>query len=76
MKQHTIDKVLPANRTVHVSLSKNGGRFILKVDGTVFMDFTDDGARNGKIREGDHIGLRQIYESEGGYDNFRISELK
>ncbi|MDP6113169.1 MAG: DUF1961 family protein [Planctomycetota bacterium] len=76
MKQHAIDKILPANRAVHVSLSKNGGRFILKVDGTVFMDFTDDRTRDGKIREGGHIGLRQVYESEGVYDNFRISELK
>ncbi|PCJ51616.1 MAG: hypothetical protein COA79_25820 [Planctomycetota bacterium] len=76
LKQHKLDKVLPKDKTYHVSLYKKGGHMILKVDDTVFMDYTDDGKENGKVREGGRIALRQVYDSEAFYDNIKITDLE
>ena len=70
-----IDAVLDAGNTVHVVLTKTAGRITLTVDGRTFMDHTDDGAINGGIYNGGRLGLRQIYDSDGYYDNLRIYDL-
>jgi len=75
LKQHKLDKVLPKDKTYHVSLYKKGGHMILKVDDTVFMDYTDDGTKNGKVREGGRLALRQVYNAEAFYDNIKITDL-
>jgi hypothetical protein len=73
--QQKLDVLLPANETHHVRLVKKGGRVRLTVNGRTFADVVDDGSRGGPVREGGRIGLRQVYESEGLYDNVRIVEL-
>lgn len=75
LKQQKLTAVLPKGKTVHVSLKKKGGRIVLTVDGQVYMDYTDEGKINGAIREGGKIGLRQVYDSEGVYDNVKLTEL-
>jgi hypothetical protein len=71
LRQKTLSEPLPADRTYHVRLSKKGNHFRLTVDDRVFMDFVDKGT----LREGGRIGLRQVYNSEGTYDNIRLFEL-
>jgi len=75
LKQSRIDMVLPAGKTAHVALTKRGGRIRLVVNGKVFMDYTDDGRINGGVYGRGKIGLRQVYDSEGYYDNFKVFDL-
>jgi hypothetical protein len=75
LMQKKLSAVLPKGKTVHVALKKKGGHIVLTVDGQVFMDYMDEGKINGPVREGGKIGLRQVYESEGIYDNVRLTEL-
>ena len=70
-----LDAVLPRGRSAHVVLTKVGGHITLVVDGRTFMDWTDDGSLNGGVYGAGKLGLRQVYESEGLYDNFRVTDL-
>ena len=72
LKQQSLPYVLTAGRTHHVVLKKTGGHISLVVDQQEFMNFTDDGTTGGKPYSGGRFGLRQVYDSEGIYDNFRI----
>jgi len=73
--QSRIDMVLPAGQTAHVALTKSGGRIRLVVNGKVFVDCTDDGSINGGVYGRGKTGLRQVYDSEGYYDNFKVFDL-
>jgi len=75
IRQSRIDALIPKGKPAHVVLTKKGGRIRLAVNGKVFMDHTDDGKLNGGVYSGGKIGLRQVYESEGTYDNFRVFDL-
>jgi hypothetical protein len=70
-----VDQVIPADKTAHVVLTKQGGHITLTVDGVSFMDFTDDGKINGGVYGAGKFGFRQVYESEGEYDNVRVFDL-
>jgi arylsulfatase A-like enzyme len=70
-----VDQLIPANQTARVVLAKQGGHITLTVDGVAFMDFTDDGKLNNGIYGAGKFGFRQVYESEGQYDNFRVFDL-
>lgn len=72
VKQEQLDALLPAEKKVHIKLSKKGGHIKLEVGGQVFMDHEDKETP----WTGGKIGLRQVYESDGSYDNFTITELK
>ena len=71
LESHPVDALLPKDRTAHVELTKQGGRVRLVVDGKVFMDRTDPDAP----WSGGRFGFRQVYESEGRYNNVRLYEL-
>ena len=75
LKKHRLDKILDKDKTVHVELYKKGGHMKLTVDGMVFMDYTDKG-KGQPIWKGGRIGFRQVYESDGLYDNVKITEIK
>jgi hypothetical protein len=75
LSNSTVEQVIPANKTAHVVLTKQGGHITLTVDGVSFMDFTDDGKLNGGIYGVGKFGIRQVYESEGQYDNFKVFDL-
>jgi hypothetical protein len=70
-----VDQLIPINKTAHVVLIKQGGRITLTVDGVSFMEFTDDGKLNNGIYGAGKFGFRQVYESEGQYDNFKVFDL-
>lgn len=70
-----VEAVLEAGKTVHVVLTKVAGQITLTVDGQTFMDHTDDGTLNGGIYNGGRLGLRQVYDSDGLYDNLEIYDL-
>ncbi len=70
-----VDQVIPAGKLAHVVLTKQGGYITLTVDGVSFMDFTDDGKLNNGIYGAGKFGFRQVYESEGQYDNFKVFDL-
>jgi len=70
-----VDAVLDADHTVHVVLIKIAGRITLTVDGQAYMDHTDDGSINGGVYSGGRLGLRQVYDSDGVYDNLKIYDL-
>jgi len=70
-----IDALLPAGQTAHVVLTKQAGRIRLEVGGRTFMDHTDDGALNGGVYGEGKLGLRQVYDSEGYYENFKVHDL-
>ena len=76
LKKKQVDEVLPRDQTHHVQLLKKGGQIKLTVNGRLFMDYTDDGKTNGPIWEGGRIGLRQVYDSDGSYDNVKITDLE
>lgn len=68
LKQQSLSQVLSANQKIHVILQKNNGRFVLTIDGNLFMDYTDKGS----VHEGGHWGIRQVYDSQGFYDNVQV----
>jgi hypothetical protein len=70
-----VDQLIPINKTAHVVLIKQGGRITLTVGGVSFMEFTDDGNINGGVYGVGKFGFRQVYESEGEYDNFKVFDL-
>jgi len=76
LKTSDIDTVLPAGKTFRIVLAKCGPNIRLAVDGKVFMQYTDGGEVNGGTYAGGRFGLRQVYDSEGRYDNFRMYGLE
>lgn len=70
-----VDQLVPAGKAAHVVLTKQGGHISLTIDGVSFMDFTDDGKLNGGVYGAGKFGFRQVYESEGEYDNLKIFDL-
>ncbi len=72
MKKSVLDAKLTKGKKVHVALTKKNGRSVLTVDGKLFMDYLD----GQKHYDGGVIGLRQVYNSSGLYDNIKISEVK
>jgi len=75
IKTSDISQLLPKDKTVHVALTKKGGRILLTVDGRTFMDYTDAGAVDGAFYNGGKFGFRQVYESDGTYANVRVYDL-
>jgi hypothetical protein len=75
LSNSTVEAVIPAKKKAHVILTKKGGHITLVVDGAVFMDYTDDGKINGGVYGEGKFGFRQVYESEGRYDNFKVYDL-
>jgi len=75
VKSSDIKALLPAGKAAHVELTKEGGHITLKVNGELFMDYTDDGKLNGGVYGAGKYGFRQVYESEGYYDNFKVYDL-
>lgn len=75
LRKQQLNYLLPQNKMVHIVLTKQGSRFVLKVDNNIYMDYTDDGRSFGPVLEGGRIGLRQVYDSEGNYDNVKLWDL-
>jgi hypothetical protein len=75
LKQQTLPWILSAGNTHHVVLKKSGGHISLEIDKQEFMNFTDDGTIVGPPYKGGRFGIRQVYDSEGYYQNFRIWDL-
>jgi hypothetical protein len=75
LKQQSLPCVLPAGRTHHVVLKKTGGQISLAINQQEFMKFADEGSSSGPAYSGGRFGFRQVYDSEGRYDNFRIWDL-
>ena len=71
VKSSDIDQLLPKDKTVHVVLVKKGGRIVLTVDDRTFMDYTDEVG----FYDGGRLGFRQVYDSEGVYDNVAVYDL-
>ena len=76
LKQKKLKNILDKNKVVHVVLYKKGGHIKLTVNDTVFMDFVDDGKGGKPVWEGGRVGLRQVYDSDGLYDNVKITEIE
>ena len=70
-----VESVIPAQKKSHVILTKDGGHITLIVNGELFMDYTDDGKINGGVYGEGKFGFRQVYDSEGRYDNFKVYDL-
>ena len=75
LKQQALSGILAAGKSHHVVLRKTGSHINLEVDGEAFMNFTDDGTIAGPSYCGGKFGIRQVYDSEGYYQNFRIWDL-
>jgi len=75
VKTSQLDALLPKGKAARVVLTKVGGHITLRVNGETFMDWTDDGKINSGVYGAGKIGLRQVYDSEGEYDNFRVYDL-
>jgi hypothetical protein len=71
LKSSDINALLPTSAVAKVVLTKVGGKITLDVNGDRFMDHTDEKAALEKGR----FGFRQVYESSGTYDNFKIFDL-
>jgi hypothetical protein len=76
LKQELLSEILPADKKVHIKLTKQDGKISFTIDGKSFMNFTDDGKGHGPILEGGHIAFRQVYDSSGVYENVVLNELK
>lgn len=75
VKTSKLTALLPKGEAARVVLTKVGGHITLRVNGETSMDWTDDGKINGGVYGAGKIGLRQVYDSEGEYDNFRVYDL-
>jgi len=75
LKQQALSGILAAGKSHHVVLRKTGSHISLEVDGESFMNYTDDGTVAGPHYSGGRFGIRQVYDSEGYYQNFRIWDL-
>ena len=75
LKQQTLPCILSAGTAHHVLLKKSGGHISLEIDQQEFMNFTDDGTIVGPPYSGGRFGIRQVYDSEGYYQHFRIWDL-
>lgn len=70
LKSSSVEAVLPKGQTARVALVKSGGLIRLEINGLAFMEYTDE-----KPYSGGRIGLRNVYDSECLYDNFRLYRL-
>jgi len=68
---HPVDALLPKDKTAHAELTRIGGRVKLAIDGKVFMDHIDPG----EPWSGGRFGFRNVYESDGYYDNVKVFDL-
>ncbi len=75
LKQQSLSGILSAGSAHHVVLKKTGKHISLEVDQKEFMNYTDDGTIGGQPYRGGRFGIRQVYDSEGFYENFRIWDL-
>ena len=75
LKQQELDLVLPKGKTVHVELVKKDNHIKLTVDGTVFMEHSDESSELPTVWTGGRIGLRQVYDSDGLYSNVKLVDL-
>jgi hypothetical protein len=75
LKQQVLTGVLQAGKTHHVILKKTGPQINLIVNQQEFMKFTDDGSTGVPAYSGGRFGIRQVYDAEGRYRNFRIWDL-
>jgi len=75
LKQKTLPLILSPGHKHHVVLQKSDGHINLQIDGQEFMDIEDDGTVAGAPYKGGRFGIRQVYDSEGYYQNFRIWNL-
>lgn len=75
LKQQPVPGILSAGKAHHVVLTKTGRHIRLEVDQEEFMKYADDGTIGGHPYSGGRFGIRQVYDSEGYYDNFRIWDL-
>ena len=71
VKSNDIEALLPKDKPAHVALTKLGARIRIVVNGREFMDWTDDK----DAWSGGRFGFRQVYESEGNYDNVKLYDL-
>ena len=71
LESHPVDALLPKDHTAHAVLTKVGGRVTLVIDGKEFMDKTDPGTP----WSGGRFGFRNVYDSEGTYDNVKLFDL-
>ncbi len=77
MARQKFKELIEKNKAHHVTLYKKGGHIKLTVGGLVVMDYTDDGTKGGAVVwTGGRIGFRQVYDSDGMYDNIKLTELK
>jgi hypothetical protein len=75
LQQQELPCVLQAGKTHHVVLKKSGPHISLHIDRQEFINFTDEGTTGGPFYSGGRFGLRQVYDSEGYYQHFRIWDL-
>ena len=75
LKQQSLNGILSSGNAHHVVLKKTGRHIRLEVDQKEFMTFADDGTIGGYPYSGGRFGFRQVYDSEGYYDNFRIWDM-
>jgi hypothetical protein len=71
LKQSKLDEKLPKEKTAHIILTKQAGHITLTLNGEVFMDHTDDK----DVYSGGRFGFRQVYDSDGYYDNVKLFDL-
>jgi len=71
LKQSRLDKKLPREKSAHIILTKQAGHITLTVNGDLFMDYTDPK----DVYSGGRFGFRQVYESDGYYDNLKLYDL-
>ncbi len=72
VKSNDLKTLLPKEKTAHVVLTKFGQQIHLEVNGQVFMDWSDPDVT---FWSGGRFGFRQVYDSEGYYDNVRFFDL-
>lgn len=71
VRSNEIDAVLPQGATAHVVLTKLTGRIVLKINGRIYMDYTDAD----HPYSGGRFGFRNTYDSDAYYANFRVFDL-
>ena len=70
-----IDMILPKGKRSHLTLTKKKNRIKLVINDKVFMDHEDDGTVGGKFYSGGRWGLRQVYDTDGLYENVKVYDL-
>jgi len=63
---------LDSGATSRITLVKRGAHIQFAVNGRISIDWVDDGVTRGGVWGEGHIGLRQMLNTDGWYDNFRV----